>query len=319
MTDSQQHYLLIINGKSAGNPALREAVNDQRQAGMQITVRATWEGGDAADIAELSDAMGITHVIACGGDGTVSEVMNGLMRLPHDRRPVLGMVPLGSANDFATSVGLPLEPGAALASARTLRSYPIDVVRVTAGAKEESSTSYYINMTTGGFGAEITSSTPKTLKRLLGGGAYSLMGALKAWRHRSYRGTLHWDEKEESASLLLLALGNGRQSGGGQVLGPRAKLDDGRLDVLLVKDFSSVTELTKLISELQSFPYEGRFVRYFTTTQLKVTTQAGDSPWPLTLDGEARCYDHFCAEVVPLALRVLLPEDCPLLTPSSKP
>jgi lipid kinase YegS len=319
VTDSQQHYLLIINGKSAGNPALREAVNDQRQAGMQITVRATWEGGDAADIAELSDAMGITHVIACGGDGTVSEVMNGLMRLPHDRRPVLGIVPLGSANDFATSVGLPLEPGAALAAARTLRSYPIDVVRVTAGAKEESSTSYYINMTTGGFGAEITSSTPKTLKRLLGGGAYSLMGALKAWRHRSYRGTLHWDEKEESASLLLLALGNGRQSGGGQVLGPRAKLDDGRLDVLLVKDFSSVTELTKLISELQSFPYEGRFVRYFTTTQLKVTTQAGDSPWPLTLDGEARCYDHFCAEVVPLALRVLLPEDCPLLTPSSKP
>jgi lipid kinase YegS len=319
VTDSQQHYLLIINGKSAGNPALREAVNDQRQAGMQITVRATWEGGDAADIAELSDAMGITHVIACGGDGTVSEVMNGLMRLPHDRRPVLGIVPLGSANDFATSVGLPLEPGAALAIARTLRSYPIDVVRVTAGAKEESSTSYYINMTTGGFGAEITSSTPKTLKRLLGGGAYSLMGALKAWRHRSYRGTLHWDEKEESASLLLLALGNGRQSGGGQVLAPRAKLDDGRLDVLLVKDFSSVTELTKLISELQSFPYEGRFVRYFTTTQLKVTTQTGDSPWPLTLDGEARCYDHFCAEVVPLALRVLLPEDCPLLTPSSKP
>lgn len=319
MTDSQQHYLLIINGKSAGSPALREAVNEQRQAGMQITVRATWEGGDAADIAELSDAMGVTHVIACGGDGTVSEVMNGLMRLPHDRRPVLGIVPLGSANDFATSVGLPLEPGAALAVARTLRAYPIDVVRVTAGSEDESSTSYYINMTTGGFGAEITSSTPKTLKRLLGGGAYSLMGALKAWRHRSYRGTLHWDEKEEIASLLLLALGNGRQSGGGQVLGPRAKLDDGRLDVLLVKDFSSVTELTKLISELQSFPYEGRFVRYFTTTQLKVTTQAGDPPWPLTLDGEARFYDHFCAEVVPLALRVLLPEDCPLLTPSSKP
>lgn len=319
MTDSQQHYLLIINGKSAGNPALREAVNEQRQAGMQITVRATWEGGDAADIAELSDTMGITHVIACGGDGTVSEVMNGLMRLPHDRRPALGIVPLGSANDFATSVGLPLEPGPALAAARALSAYPIDVVRVTAGAGGESATSYYINMTTGGFGAEITSSTPKTLKRLLGGGAYSLMGALKAWRHRSYRGTLHWDEKEESASLLLLALGNGRQSGGGQVLGPRAKLDDGRLDVLLVKDFSSVTELSKLISELQSFPSEGRFVRYFTTTQLTLTTQVGDPPWPLTLDGEARCYDHFCAEVVPLALRVLLPEECPLLSSSNQP
>lgn len=319
MTDAQQHYLLIINGKSAGNPALREAVNEQRQAGKLITVRATWEGGDAADIAEQSDAMGITHVIACGGDGTVSEVMNGLMRLPHDHRPALGIVPLGSANDFATSVGLPLEPGPALAAAMSLKSHPIDVVRVTAESDGESATSYYLNMTTGGFGAEITSSTPKTLKRMLGGGAYSLMGALKAWRHRSYRGTLHWDGKEESTSLLLLALGNGRQSGGGQVLTPRAKLDDGRLDVLLVKDFSSIAELTKLISELQSFPYEGRFVHYFTTTQLTVTTQPDDPPWPLTLDGEARYYHRFCAELVPLALRVLIPEDCPLLSSSLEP
>ncbi|MGP9574788.1 MULTISPECIES: lipid kinase YegS [unclassified Halomonas] len=319
MTDSQQHYLLIINGKSAGNPALREAVEEQRQAGKLITVRATWEGGDAADIAEQSETMGITHVIACGGDGTVSEVMNGLMRLPHDRRPALGIVPLGSANDFATSVELPLEPGPALAAAMMLNAYPIDVVRVKAGAGDKSSTSYYMNMTTGGFGAEITSSTPKTLKRMLGGGAYSLMGALKAWHHRSYRGTLHWDEKEESASLLLLALGNGRQSGGGQVLGPRAKLDDGRLDILLVKDFKSITELSKIISELQSFPYDGCFVRYFTTTRLTVTTQSDDPPWPLTLDGEARCYDHFCAEVVPLALRVLLPENCPLLSSTHQP
>ncbi|TVP48848.1 MAG: lipid kinase YegS [Halomonas sp.] len=319
MTDSQQHFLLIINGKSAGNPALREAVDEQRQAGKLITVRATWEGGDAADIAEQSATMGISHVIACGGDGTVSEVMNGLMRLPHDRRPVLGIVPLGSANDFATSVGLPLEPGPALAAAMSLNSHPIDVVRVTAGAGGESMTSYYINMTTGGFGAEITSSTPKTLKRLLGGGAYSLMGALKAWRHCSYRGTLHWDEKEEQASLLLLAIGNGIQSGGGQVLAPRAKLDDGRLDVLLVRDFKSVTELTKLISELQSFPADGRFVRYFTTSHLTVTTQADDPHWPLTLDGEARSYDHFSAEVVPLAVRVLIPEDCPLLSSSRQP
>ncbi|MEA2118310.1 lipid kinase YegS [Halovibrio sp. HP20-50] len=316
MTDSHQHYLLIVNGKSAGNLALREAVEEQRQAGKLISVRATWEGGDAEDIAEQSGAMDITHVIACGGDGTVSEVMNGLMRLPHDQRPALGIVPLGSANDFATSVGLPLEPGSALALAMTLRAHPIDVVRVSAGRGGESSTSYYINTTTGGFGAEITSSTPKTLKRMLGGGAYSLMGALKAWRHRSYRGSLHWDEKQEETSLLLLALGNGRQSGGGQVLAPRAKLDDGLLDVLLVKDFKSITELTKLISELQSFPYDGRFVRYFTTTKMTVKAEANEQAWPLTLDGEARHYEHFCAEVVPLALRVLIPDDCPLLSAS---
>ncbi|RUR28168.1 lipid kinase YegS [Vreelandella nanhaiensis] len=318
MTDSQQRFLLIINGKSAGNPELREAVEEQRKAGMLITVRSTWEGGDAALFAEEAADAGITHVIACGGDGTVNEVVNGLMRVAYDRRPALGIVPLGSANDFATSTGLPLEPGPALAEAMTLTSYPIDVVRVTAEGNDKSSTQYYVNMTTGGFGAEITSSTPKTLKRMLGGGAYSVMGALKAWRHRSYRGTLHWGGQEQNASLLLLALGNGRQSGGGQVLAPRAKLDDGRLDVLLVKDFSSVKELPTLINELQSFPADGEYVRYFTTNKFTVTTQRDDPAWPLTLDGEACQYDRFCAEVVPLALRVLLPEGCALLSTNDR-
>ncbi|MCO7227818.1 lipid kinase YegS [Halomonas sp. CnH100-B] len=314
MTDSQQCYLLIINGKSAGNPALRDAVEAQRKAGTPIIVRATWEGGDAAEFAAQAPDLGATRVIACGGDGTVNEVVNGLMRLPHDHRPALGVVPLGSANDFATSVGLPLEPDQALTAALELSPAPIDVIRMTAEAGGEQSVCYYVNMTTGGFGAEITSSTPKTLKRMLGGGAYSLMGALKAWRHRSYRGTLHWSDHEQAASLLLLALGNGRQSGGGQVLAPRAKLDDGRLDVLLVKDFHSVTELPALLGELQQFPAEGRYVRYFTASQLTVTTQPDDEPWPLTLDGEAKRYERFSAEVVPLALKVLLPEDCTLLS-----
>ncbi len=164
MTDPQQRYLLIINGKSAGNPALRDAVEAQRKAGTPIIVRATWEGGDAADFAAQALDLGATCVIACGGDGTVNEVVNGLMRLPHDHRPSLGVVPMGSANDFATSVGLPLELDRALADAVRLPSAPIDVIRMTAEASGEPSVCYYINMTTGGFGAEITSSTPQNVK-----------------------------------------------------------------------------------------------------------------------------------------------------------
>lgn len=318
MSDSRKRYLLIVNGKSSSNPELREAVQSARDRGFTITVRATWEGGDAAEFAEKAFGEGFTHVIACGGDGTVNEVVNGLMRVAHDQRAALGIVPLGSANDFATSVGLPLAPGAALEAALELRAHPIDVVRLTAESGDEQAISYYVNMTTGGFGAEVTSSTPKMLKRMLGGGAYSLMGALKAWRHKSYRGTLHWQEREESASLLLLALGNGRQSGGGQVLAPRAKLDDGRLDVLLVKDFSSVWELPTLVGELQDFPSEGRYVHYFTAPKLTVTTRPDDEPWPLTLDGEPRRHERFTVEVVPLALGVLLPEECALLSANDR-
>lgn len=314
MTTQQKRFLLIVNGKSAGNAALREAVAEQRKAGSPISVRVTWEAGDAEHFAKVAADMKMTHVIACGGDGTVNEVMNGLMRLDKERRPVMGIVPLGSANDFATSVGLPLELQDALSAALTLSDYPIDVVKLCAESDTASATSYYVNMMTGGFGAEITSSTPKMLKRMLGGGAYSLMGAVKAWRHRSYRGTLHWDDQEESTSLLLLAIGNGRQSGGGQVLAPNAKLDDGHLDVLVVKDFLTARALPDLVNELQDFPKQGRFVRYVSVDALSVTTLSDDPPWPLTLDGEARHYRRFRAEVVPLAIRMALPDNCPLLS-----
>ncbi|QPL44785.1 lipid kinase YegS [Halomonas sp. A40-4] len=314
MTTPKKRFLLIVNGKSAGNAALREAVAEQRKAGMSISVRVTWEAGDAGHFAVVAVDMGMTHVIACGGDGTVNEVMNGLMRLDKERRPVMGIVPLGSANDFATSVGLPLEPSEGLSAALTLSDYPIDVVKLCAESDTESVTSYYVNMMTAGFGAEITSSTPKMLKRMLGGGAYSLMGAVKAWRHHSYRGTLHWDDQEESTSLLLLAIGNGRQSGGGQVLAPKAKLDDGHLDILVVKDFLTARALTDLVSELQDFPSHGQFVRYVSADALSVSTLSDDPPWPLTLDGEARHYRRFRADVVPLAIHVVLPDQCPLLS-----
>ncbi|MDR5898127.1 lipid kinase YegS [Halomonas vilamensis] len=314
MNDVAPRYCLVVNGKSSNNPALRDAVTKQRQAGMALTVLVTWEAGDAADFAERAAIDGFTHVIAGGGDGTVNEVVNGMMRRPKAKRPVLGIVPLGSANDFATSIGVPVAPNAALKAVCKWKGQCVDVVRIsTAGANAQYDEQYYINMTTGGFGAEITSSTPKRLKRLFGGGAYSVMGALKAWRHSSYHGTLDWGEGEQQASLLLLALGNARQAGGGQVLAPKAKLNDGYIDVLLVKDFSSIRALSQLLEELRQFPREGQFVRYFTATQVRVTTRSGDPAWPLTLDGESRCLNAFTAEVEPLAITVAMPADSPLL------
>lgn len=318
MSDAAPRYCLVVNGKSSGDPALRDAVTKQRDAGMALTVFVTWEAGDAADFAERAAIDGFTHVIAGGGDGTVNEVVNGMMQLPKAKRPVLGIVPLGSANDFATSIGVPLEPEAALKAVCKWDGQLVDVVRVSATLEnpqgnDQYADQYYINMTTGGFGAEITSSTPKRLKRLFGGGAYSVMGALKAWRHYCYHGTLDWGEGDEQVSLLLLALGNARQAGGGQALAPKAKLNDGYIDVLLVKDFSSIKVLSQLLEELRQFPRKGQFVRYFTTTKIRVTTRSGGPAWPVTLDGEPRHFKAFSAEVEPLAITVAMPADSPLL------
>lgn len=294
---------LILNGKSAQLPAVREAVSACRKAGAALDVWVTWEAGDAARMAECAGREGAGRVIAGGGDGSVNEVVNGLMRLPAHARPGLGILPLGSANDLANALGLPLEPGPALEAALHLPLASVDVPRLDGR--------YFLNMATGGFGAEITSSTPKSLKRLLGGGAYSLIGALKAWQYRPYPVTLRWAEGERQASLFVLALGNGTRSGGGQRLTPAARIDDGLLDVLILRDFASLRDMATMRRELQRRPEAGTYVETFRTAWLSVESR---SELPLTLDGEPRHRRAFRVDVEPGVLGLALPDDCPLLT-----
>src|SRR5262249_58037996 len=116
---------VILNGKVAGNDALRAAVARQRAAGHRIDVRLTCEKGDARRF--VSEAGEVDLVIAAGGDGTLNEVLHGLMDLSKVVRPILGIVPLGTANDFATGCGVPPDPAKALALCVKGEAVPIDV------------------------------------------------------------------------------------------------------------------------------------------------------------------------------------------------
>lgn len=306
MTQPSGTNRLILNGKAANSPEVRSAIYACRRGGMDVDVRVTWEKGDAQRQAAQAGRDGVRRVIAGGGDGTVHEVVNGLMQLPRDIRPELGIMPLGSANDLARSLGLPMGQAAALDAACRLPSRWIDIPRMN--------DHYFINMATGGFGAEITTSTPKGLKRLMGGGAYSVVGAVKAWRYKLYPGRLAWDGGESQTEIFLLAIGNGVQAGGGQQLTPAARLDDGLFDVMLVRDFKSLRQLRAMMQELRTRPYHGLHVDAFRSAWLRFEAD-GDAWLPLTLDGES-CYQRcFEAEVTPLALRLVMPDRCRLAAP----
>lgn len=305
MAHSSNLARLIINGKSAQLDEVREAVAVLRENGHALEVRVTWEGGDGLRMVQEAADQGVSRVIAGGGDGTVNEIVAGLMAVPPERRPVLGILPLGSANDFARGVGLPLEPQAALELALCGYGYDVDVAHL--------GEDYFINMATGGFGAEITTSTPVALKRLLGGGAYSLMGMLKAWHYQPYQGVLSWPEGELTTALFLLAIGNGCQAGGGQCLAPSAKLDDGLLDVLVVRHFSSLHEMRQLLGEIERLPEDGEFVRTIRTPWLSFRS---DASLPLNLDGEPRRLEHFEVSLEPRAIKLAMPDTSGLLNSS---
>lgn len=95
--------LLILNGKSAGNDLLRQAITELREDGARIHVRVTFEKGDAARYIDEGIRLGAETIISGGGDGTINEIAGALIDLNTAHRPVMGILPLGTANDFATS------------------------------------------------------------------------------------------------------------------------------------------------------------------------------------------------------------------------
>ncbi|WP_192034736.1 lipid kinase YegS [Halomonas sp. YLGW01] len=297
---------LLVNGKSAQSPVLRQAVETARQQGARLEVLVTWEAGDAGKFARQAGADGVSRLLVAGGDGTVNEAVNGLMRLSREARPALGVLPMGTANDLATGLGIPEDLEAALSLSLDATPHPVDVLRL--------GEHHFLNMLSAGFGAEITASTPKTLKRLLGGGAYSLMGALKAWRFRPCPARLSWPGGEGHRELFLLAIGNGAQAGGGQRLSPLARLDDGLLEVLAVRQFSSLAGMRQMLAELRRLPASGDYVEYWQADRIRVMA---DQPLTLTLDGEPHRLAHLEVGLTPGAIDLLAPRDCPLLTPAA--
>jgi lipid kinase YegS len=291
---------LILNGKAAGNDALRSAIEQQRTVGHNIELRVTREKGDARRFA--TEASQADLLIAAGGDGTLNEVVHGLMDLSQAARPALGVVPLGTANDFATGCGIPRDPEQALALCMQGQGVPIDIGK----ANEH----WFLNAASAGFGAEVTATTPPELKRLLGHAAYTVMGAILAVNVRRYHGKLTLPDGEISGSGPIAIVGNGRQTGGGVQVAPRARIDDGLLDVLVVRQIPATALLTAA-RELQELSSDGEYISYWQTPWAEVYPEEAI---PVNLDGEPVQFSSVRYEAVPGAIRLIVPPNCPLLS-----
>jgi lipid kinase YegS len=294
---------LILNGKKAGRPDVREAVERLRREGNDLEVRVTWERGDAARLVAEAARDGVGRVIAGGGDGSVNEIAAGLMRLDEAVRPALGILPLGTANDFATACGVPVEPAAALGLAVAGSPVPIDLGRAN--------DAYFVNVASGGFGAAITAETPVELKNFLGGGAYTIMGLVKAIDFRPYACAIRTPAGGVEGSVVVGAICNGRQAGGGQPLAPDARIDDGLLDVVFLRPFP-VSAAPQVAAEIMGRVASAEFVVRLRLPWIEVEAR---EPLPINLDGEPISETRIRFAAVPGCLRLVLPRGCPCLSP----
>jgi len=303
------HWFLILNGKSAGDDAVREAVQALRSGGVALEVRVTWEDGDAARFVAEALERGADHVIAGGGDGSLGEVAAALARADGDADalPAIGLLPLGTANDFAVAAGIPDDPLAALELVRDAPPRAIDLLKLDADGAGH----WTANLASGGFGTQVTVETRDGLKKALGGLAYLVTGMAKVGRIEPIAARLRGPGFAWSGDFIALGVGNGRQAGGGQALCPDALVDDGLLDVTVVPGLSG--EVGGTLATLLKAGRGAALDQVATRARLPWLEIEADAPLVLNLDGEPVEARRFRIECVPGRLRMHLPPGCALL------
>lgn len=265
-----------------------------------------WSGtvypGHAIDLAKASE--GYDLVIAMGGDGTVHEVMNGLMQIPEDRRPVLGVVPVGSGNDFGHGIGTSTRATEALN--RAIRGEPstVDLGVMTDGHGRKE---YFDNTLGIGFGAMVTIRSHQL--PLLRGFLMYLTAVIQTIivDHNPIRMQIEVDGKKFEESIIYLILCNGPREGGGFLVAPDAKIDDGILDYAMITNVSRL-KMFRIVPEVMKGTH-GRF-KEVTIDRCKKFTLTADRPLYIHADGEifsgpGTDIRQVSFEILPNALRVI--------------
>ena len=282
-------------------PRIRDIFQAENRA---FDIAFTQRRGHGAALARAALQDGFELIVAVGGDGTVHEVVNGMLA---DGRAVnpqasLGIIPCGTGNDLARMLELPRQAlAAARHLARTSQSRLIDVGEVLSTVGGKSEHRYFVNDANMGFAAEVVGRTERTGKFSRGTLPYFAALLRTALRHRNHEMTLQMDGHQTEGKLTTVLICNGRSTGGGMLVAPEAVLDDGQLDVIVVGSLSPLGifwHAPKI--------YRGSHVAIRKVSVHRARTISVTSPerLPVVVDGELFGESPATFRVVPAALRL---------------
>ena len=286
----------IICNPGAGSVDDRESIREKLQQFPSSTVHFTEEEGDATRLAQEAIANNCEIVIAAGGDGTLNEVINGVA--PQAERIQVGLVPLGTGNDFARMLDLPESIDDCISALRAGHARPTDLVRVTSDCVR-----YFINVSAGGFSGTVNEKMTPEIKQNWGPFAYLRCAAEALPELCAYRTEITLDDSEVLAlDLYNVVIANGRYVAGGTLIAPEASIDDGLLDIVLIPqnsagDIALVAAQMLVGSHLTS---EGVVFR----RAAKVAVNSTPGMW-FNVDGELVGNEPAVFEIMPRALQFL--------------
>ena len=303
------HKALIIYNLAAGKGLAEKKLPQVRalldQAGFEYELVTTNQPGDAILLARQAAEGGIKLVIAAGGDGTVNEVVNGLMQanLNGSDRPALGVLPVGRGNDFAFGVGIPLEIADAVKTLTQNQQRNIDLGHFAGGDYPQGR--YFANGVGLGFDTVVGFEAAK-IKWLQGAASY-LVALVKTifLYSKAPIYEIEMDGETIRQPFLMVSIMNGRRMGGMFYMAPNSDPTDAILDLCLAGEVSQIRILPLAVKFFSGKQAENPAVRM--AQAKKVTVRAIEGTIPAHADGETICTagQELVIEIVPNSLKVI--------------
>lgn len=289
------------------NPAAGKGRGARRYAAMGglpeawrgAEVQVTSGSGHAAVLAERAARAGARLLVVAGGDGTLHESVNGLMRVPESDRPTLAHLPVGTGCDFARGIGLVDETRRPVGDPERWRPRAVDIVEIESG---DGTRRWFVNAANVGLGPTVARWVGHPAWRGAGRAAYEVAAAVAILASRPRLLRLRYDGIEVEAPTLNLSICNGPYFGGGMQPCPRARADDGKLDGAWVGDIGRLAALVRLPGLMRGRLREHPRLRRFTTRELSVQGEGA-----VEADGEIAAALPVIFRVRAGAVRVLCP------------
>ncbi|MCC7343898.1 MAG: diacylglycerol kinase family lipid kinase [Deltaproteobacteria bacterium] len=270
---------------------------------------ATEAPGHASLLAQEAGRAGVRRLFSVGGDGTFNEVVNGVMALPPEARPAVGLVSAGTGRDFfrhlAEIFTFPKDDSWILEA----KEVPADVGRAELGYANGPVVRYYMNIADAGISGEVVRRVAGSRKRL--GSLEYLKSTLQAvWSYRAPRVKIRILETggstwEKDMVLLIAVAANSRYFGGGMCIAPGAEIDDGKFFLMTAERVGYFSLLRRLPSLYAKKKLKHPRIHYAEGTRMEIVSYTGDLP--IGLDGEFLRAPRVSFELVPRALRILVP------------
>ena len=288
----------VVANQKAGQSALLED-DLRKQIETEATLLICEDGTDMGQLVREALSRDCTRIVAAGGDGTVNAVANQLIKV--QSRAELAVLPLGTGNDLARALGMPMnDPSAALEAALNAPARSADAVRVTACNGDWQG--HMLNAGYGGLGGRLADEVDVDSKERLGAVAYWIAAVRRTLDMPTYRLSVEVDGRSLSLDAHGILVANGAFLAGGVAVAPEARLDDGCLDVAIVPSGNALDMIATILDVLRARHDEKDGLLTMQARELRCSAEPA---MEFTADGEAMPGKALHFEILPKAIRLV--------------